>query len=641
VQAARFVGHRRRTISFAVYAGVTLASYALAFAARFEFAIPAEFVQTLIWSALPLVVIRLFMSHVFRISTGRWRFIGIDDIVRLAAAVVAGSAAFVLLTMLMQFQPAVPRSVLMIEPALTTLLTAGVWVAYRSGFESLRHGRISRSARRNVLIVGAGDVGDLLVRQINRIPTGLRAIGFVDDDPLRWGMTVHGVEVIGATSDLHRIAPALQADEILIAVPSAAPADLRRIVQCCEQTGLPYRVLPAIAEVLAGNVSLSHLREVRIEDLLGREPIELELPELAEDLSGRCVAITGAAGSIGSELARQVALHRPARLVLFDQAESELYYLELDLRRRMPGLDIRPVMGDVVDATAVERLFELHRPDRVYHAAAYKHVPMMECNVREAVRNNVLGTRRVAEAAGRHGAVKFVLVSTDKAVRPSSVMGATKRIAEIVVLDLQKKHPKTSYTAVRFGNVLGSNGSVLPLFKRQLAAGQALTVTHPDASRYFMTIPEAVQLILKASLVHDIRGRIAMLDMGDPVRIDDLARNLLRLSGATTSPDRVRYIGLRPGEKLHEELVAPDESTVPTDVPKVHLVISPIENFATLPAAIGSWEAALAETSDDEIRAVLSALFPALRLREDGQDQEPALLPEIQGRSSSAIVRGR
>ncbi|MBI4542180.1 MAG: polysaccharide biosynthesis protein, partial [Gemmatimonadetes bacterium] len=347
----------------------------------------------------------------------------------------------------------------------------------------------------------------------------------------------------------------------------------RRIVELCEATGLRFKVLPGIAEVLAGDIRINQLREMRIEDLLGREPVLLKLPELAADLSDRSVLITGAAGSIGAELARQVALHGPGTLVLFDQAETDLFYLELELREKHPELRLVPVVGDVVDADLVESVFAEYRPERVYHAAAYKHVPMMEMNPRAAVRNNVLGTWRVAEAAGRHRAEKFVLVSTDKAVRPVSVMGATKRVAELIVLELQQRHAATAYAAVRFGNVLGSNGSVIPVFKRQLEAGQPLTVTHQDVTRYFMTIQEAVQLILQASLVKEVRGRIAMLEMGDPVRIADLAANLLRLSGARPGQGPgIVFTGLRPGERLHEELVAPHEETIETHIPKVRII---------------------------------------------------------------------
>jgi FlaA1/EpsC-like NDP-sugar epimerase len=347
---------------------------------------------------------------------------------------------------------------------------------------------------------------------------------------------------------------------------------------------------------------------VRVEDLLGRDPVELSLPELAEDFRDRVVLITGAAGSIGSELARQVARHGPRRLILLDQAESPLYFLELELRKRYPEVDVHPVVGNILDGELVELIFSTEAIDRTLHAAAYKHVPLMEANVRQAVRNNILGTNAIAEAAGRHGCDRFVLISTDKAVRPVNTMGATKSVAELIVLSAQRRYPRTSFMAVRFGNVLGSQGSVLPLFRRQMEEGDQLTVTHPEVTRFFMTIPEASQLVLQASILPEARGRIAMLDMGEPVRILDLARNLIRLSGEFRDPDtRIRYVGLRPGEKLHEELVAPREEMTPTAVPKVNLVLrSQSEGVRDLTNWIDRWRLGL---GDPEARAQLDQVW--------------------------------
>ncbi|HEX6693748.1 MAG TPA: nucleoside-diphosphate sugar epimerase/dehydratase [Longimicrobiales bacterium] len=610
VFSKRLIDTNRRAISFLVYALLTGAAYALAFAVRFDLAWPPSYTETFLRTLPLLIGIRLLASHLFRLSTGRWRFVGTGDVLRLGASIAAGSVLFVICLAIAGLEPRVPRWILVLEPALTALFIATTWLVYRTGYEQVS--RPARRERRRVLIAGAGETAELLIRQINRYSVDLLAVGCVDDDPLRWGTTVHGVEVLGATDDIEKIARKWRAEEIIIAMPSAEPARLRRIVQMCSHADISFRVLPPIADVLAGNITLSQLREVQIEDLLGRDPVKLEVSELAEDLAGQCVLITGAAGSIGSELARQVALHRPAKLILLDRAETEVYYLQLDLEANAPDVPLVPIVGDICDAGTLNRVFERYRPDRVFHAAAYKHVPLMECNVRQAVRNNLLGTWRVAEMAGRHGAGKFVLISTDKAVRPSSVMGATKRMAEIIVLHLQKACPKTAYSAVRFGNVLGSNGSVLPIFKRQLSAGGPLTVTHPDVTRYFMTIPEAVQLVLKSSLVPEVRGSIAMLDMGEPVLIADLARNLLRLSGAGTGNGGIRYTGLRKGEKLHEELVAPDETTRATREPKVCVVATPAQHFDNLPALIQEWESLLDDGSDDEIRGRLVALFPGL-----------------------------
>ena len=599
----------RLPVAYTAYGLVAAGAYALGYSIRFEFGWPSALTGTFLASAALLLAIRLICVRVFRLSTGRWRFISTRDARRLLAATTTGTLVFVAGTFILPFAPAVPRSVILLEWVLTTFGTASLWVTYRMAYEIVRFqlSDFSGNAKRT-LIIGAGESGNLLAREILRYPTGYRLIGFVDDDPFKWGMTIHGIEVIGSTSDLVALAADSRAEELIIAVPSASPSALRRIVESCKGAGLHFKVLPGIAEVLAGDIQVGQLRDVRIEDLLGREPIDLKLPELAAALAGTVVLITGAAGSIGSELSRQVALHQPATLVLFDQAETELFYLERELREKHPQMRLVAVIGDVVDAAALERVFAIHRPFRVYHAAAYKHVPLMEVNPREAVRNNVIGTWRVADASGRHGAGEFVLVSTDKAVKPVSVMGATKRAAELVVLEAQERHPDTVFAAVRFGNVLGSSGSVIPVFRKLLAEGKPLTVTHRDTTRYFMTIPEAVQLILQASILPDVRGRIAMLEMGEPVRILDLARNLLGLSGVRgTAEDHIVFTGLRSGERLHEALTAPHEQTLRTAHPKVRIVTTSAARGVPILPLLGRIETAL-ERGEDGLD-ILNALL--------------------------------
>jgi FlaA1/EpsC-like NDP-sugar epimerase len=622
----RLLSNHRRSIAVAIYAGLALVAYVAAFLLRFEFAVPAEYITTLLLTVPLLVAIRVAGALVFRLAGSRWRFVGTHDVVRLVAAIGAGSVVFLAAVRLLPLRPPVPNSVVLLEALLSCLLVAGAWIGYRLAFEWLRLRRaMGRGPTRRVLLVGAGEAGSMLAREMTRYPTGYTPVGFVDDDPSKWGASLHGLDVIGGTVDLPAIVAAVRADELILAVPSAQPAELRRLVELSERVELPFKVLPGIKQVLEGDVRLNQLRRVRIEDLLGREPVELELPELAADLRGRCVLITGAAGSIGSELARQVALHEPGRLVLLDQAETGLFYLELELRQGHPGLPIRTIVGDVVNAAVIERIFLQERPERVFHAAAYKHVPMMEANPAEAVRNNVVGTWVVAQAAGRHGAARFVLISTDKAVRPANVMGATKRLAELTVLELQAAFPGTAYTAVRFGNVLGSAGSVLPIFKRQLAAGGPLTVTHPDVTRYFMTIPEAVQLILQAAVAPEVQGRIAMLDMGEPVRIMELARNLIRLTANGHPRPEIVCIGLRPGEKLHEELVAPDEDTVTTSLPKVRVVLTPRCRGPRLLPLMAGLQQALARGDDDHLEQALAAVFPEV----------PAGGPDLAGPAAS------
>lgn len=618
----------RKLVALSAYGAIALAAYAFAVLLRFEFAWPQAFTGVFAASAGLLVAIRVALASLFRLSTGRWRYVSTDDVARLFASTTAGTFVFFVVTRLVPYLVAVPRSVIAVEWVLTTFMTAGLWLGYRLTFEKLRlRLAVTAANPKRVLVLGAGEAGRMLVHEMRRFPTGYQPVGFVDDDAMKWGTTLHGVSVIGGIHDVPSIARAAEADELIIAIPSATPEEFRRIVELCEETELGFKTLPGIAEVLDGGAHLYQLRDVRLEDLLGRDPIELELPELAEELRRKSVLVTGAAGSIGSELSRQIALHHPGCLILLDQSETPLVDLDRELSDRFPGMEKFAVVGDVADEATMERVFETHEPDQVFHAAAYKHVPIMEENASEAIRNNVVGTWRVAEAAGRYGAAKFVLVSTDKAVRPANVMGATKRLAERVVLQCQERFPETSYAAVRFGNVLGSNGSVIPLFRRQLAAGQPLTVTHPDVTRYFMTIPEAVQLILQASLLPDLRGHIAMLDMGDPVRVVDLARNLLRLSGNARRIGRdIVFTGLRPGEKLHEELIAPDEIATETAIPQVRLLVNPSSDRHLGPDMAEQWSEWLGNGGAHRVLDEFAQLFPGLKLNTEQMPTGTAVL---------------
>ena len=596
--AYRFLSRHRRIVAYTLYAGGTSVGYASAFLLRFELRWPAAYLQTFLLTLPFLLAVRLGGHAAFKLATGRWRYVGVSDVFRLLGSSLLGTLVFAGALQLLRPSPAVPNSVILIELVLSIYLIGGLWLAYRLIFQTARRwGQTTGGMSKKVLIIGAGEAGSRLVHEMVTFATGYVPLGFLDSDPLKWGTRIHGVVVIGGTEDIAARVKQLEPDELVAALPSLDPAELRRLVALCESTRLPFKVLPRIAEVLEGNIRLNQLRDVRLEDLLGRDPVELSLPELAEDFRDRAVLITGAAGSIGSELSRQVARHGPRRLILLDQAESALYLLELELRRKFPEVELRPVVGDILDRELVESLFAGETIHRTFHAAACKHVPLMEVNIRQAVRNNILGTHALVDAAGRHGCERFVLVSTDKAVRPVNVMGATKSVAELLALAAQRRHPRTSYPAVRFGNVLGSQGSVIPIFRRQMEDGDQLTVTHPEVTRFFMTIPEATQLVLQASLLSQAQGRIAMLEMGDPVRILDLARNLIRLSGEYRDPDtRIRYIGLRPGEKLHEELVAPREDITPTPVPKVNLVTrSPADGVRDLTLWIDRWRLGLGD----------------------------------------------
>ena len=603
----RFARRHRRLVASVVFGIVAGGSLTLAYLARFEFEASAFFGWTFGQALGLLVGIRLGVNYVFRLGIGRWRYAGTRDFLRLLAATTVGSGLFLALTWGAPGLPSVPRSVILLEWVLSGYATGGVWVLYRLAYESL----VVRQAtdRRRVLVVGAGEAGQSMVHQMLRSRMGYVPVAIVDDDPLKWGTLVHGVEVAGATNDIGEIAKNCAADEIVIGIPSAGAEELRRIVESCESVILPMKILPGVDEVLGGQTSLMQLREIQVEDLLGRAPVRLELPELAQAMSGTAVLVTGAAGSIGSELARQIAVNAPRCLVLYDQAETPLFYLELELKELAPHVAIVPVVASITDADAFERVIERYRPKMVFHAAAYKHVPMMEHNPRSAVQTNVIGTHVVGRLAAEGGAKTVVLVSTDKSVAPSNVMGASKQVAERVVLSLQARYPDTAFGAVRFGNVLGSNGSVIPLFRKQLERGEPLTVTHGDATRYFMTIPEAAQLILKASLLPSFQGHVAMLDMGEPVRILDLARDLIRLSGQPFRlGENVVITGLRPGEKLHEELSAPEEKVHATEEGRVFLVETPA-GFSDLPYEL---ERALASADLQGVLGFLAREFPGV-----------------------------
>ena len=628
IRLVEWARRHRRTVASVVYAGVAAASLSMAYLARFEFD-AAMLVGWHFGEALVLlVVIRLGFNYLFRLGISRWRYVGTRDVIRLLGATTAGSVVFLVLTWNISALNSVPRSVVLLEWVFSGYGTGAVWVLYRLIYE---FSRVRQAVdRKRVLVVGAGEAAQLLVTQMQRSVSGYIPVGILDDDPFKWGTLIHGVEVVGSTEDISVIAETLRAQEIVIGVPSATSEQLRKIISRCEDAALPLKILPGIEDVLDGSASVQHVRDVQIDDLLGRDPVRLQLPALAEDLRGKTVMVTGAAGSIGSELARQVAINKPRCLVLYDQAESPMYFLELELRALAPDVQLVPLVSSVTDVASVRGAIERYGPDRIFHAAAYKHVPLMEHNRRSAVVTNVFGTYVVASEAATAGVGSFVLVSTDKAVRPSSIMGATKQLAERVVLHLQSKYPDTDFGAVRFGNVLGSNGSVIPLFKKQIENGEPLTVTSDEMTRYFMTIPEAVRLILQTSLLRSFPGHVAMLDMGEPVKIIDLARDILRLSGQPFRlGENVVITGVRPGEKMHEELSDPDEAVHPTETDRVFLVETP-QAYHEAPGELLS---ALAGRDEERLLRFLVEAFPEVAGRGQGP-REPGPRAGIVGTHS-------
>jgi FlaA1/EpsC-like NDP-sugar epimerase len=549
-----------------------IGGYRLAYELRFDFNTPPHYAE-LFWISLPvLVALRLSAYALAGVFRTYWFHFGLQDLFSLTLAATLSSFAFLLGLTLAEVSASVPRSVLVLDWAAAIFLAGGVPFIARS----LREVRVPFLARRGrrTLIIGAGERAEQLLREIRRDSKhALDVVGLVDlTDGARTGRAIRGVRIQGTVDHLPTLAARLKAGFAIIAFEPGEASAIRRVVDQCIAAGLEFKTLPSLHELLHRTAGLDQLRNVTMEDLLGRQQVNLDLSDLRADLNDRVVLVTGAAGSIGSEVARQIARVNPGRLLLLDQAESELYFVHLELSRTHPALDLVPIICDITNADGLAHVYAQYHPDYVVHAAAYKHVPLMETNVLEAVRNNVLGTLLVASGAVRHGAKQMLLISTDKAINPACVMGATKRISERIIFGLPALRSATHFRAVRFGNVLASNGSVIPLFERQLANGGPITVTHPEVERYFMTITEAVQLVLQAGSLRETIGAIAMLEMGEPVRIVNLAEKLIRFSGQVPGRDvQVVYTGLRPGEKLKEDVISALEATVPTSAEKVRI----------------------------------------------------------------------
>ena len=557
----------------AVQGALATLGYLMAFALAYNFTLPdSAFVRFL--GTLPyLLAVRVLVAHRFGIDAGYWRHVGLRDLLRLAAAVLVGSLLFPVVLIMVEAFWGLPPMLFVVEGMCTLGLWAGVRVGARWWHEHRR--QVSPARGQRAVVIGAGEAGEQLVRQmLHDARHRIDLVGLIDDDPAKVGRALHGLPVFGSSDDLRRLAAVHQVTLALIAIPSITAGRLQRLVDRCAEARVDVKLVPPLRELVSGDVRISDYRDIQIEDLLGREPVQLDLRAAKPDLAGKVVLVTGAAGSIGSELVRQIAQFHPVQLILIDRAESPLNDIYLETSKAHPEIQVVPVLASVTNAARMMGVFEAYRPDCVFHAAAYKHVPMLEWNVVEGVWNNVFGTLRAAECAAKTGTAKFVLISTDKAVNPTSILGATKRIAERIVLE----HPTlsasaTDFRVVRFGNVLGSDGSVVPLFQRQLAAGGPLTVTHPEVRRYFMTIPEAVQLVLHAAALPEAAERIALLEMGRQIRILDLAEQLIRLAGLLPYKDiDITFTGLRPGEKLHEELVGPDEAAGTTSVDKIRVV---------------------------------------------------------------------
>ncbi len=525
------------------------------------------------------VIIKLAVFGLFKQYRGWWRYAGISDLLGILRASLVSTFiivvlwyAFISTTAIRQALKAITevgQSVFMADMFATVLLLAGLRMVIRLYYEEFR--TEERGPMKRFLIVGAGNAGEELLRAIHRMPVAqYDVVGFIDDDARKQGMFIYGLPVLGTVEELPKICRDRNIEEIAIAIPAATHRQRRRVIQVCEGTKIRFRTVPSITDIASGKFRVSQIRNVDINDLLGREAVELDVGSIEAFLKDKVILVTGAGGSIGSEMCRQVCNFGPKQLLLIEQAENPLFYIERELGYRFPGLSIKSLICNITDKVRVAEIFEKYRPEVVIHAAAHKHVPLMELNPGEAIKNNILGTQTVSDAANSYGAANFVMISTDKAVNPSSIMGSSKRIAEMYIQDLSRTS-KTHFVTVRFGNVLGSEGSVVPIFKKQIAEGGPVTVTHPEMKRYFMTIPEASQLVLQAAAMGK-GGEIFVLDMGEPVKIVDLAKELITLSGFSPVEDiEIQFTGTRPGEKLFEELSIEGEDMLRTSHPKIRV----------------------------------------------------------------------
>ncbi len=554
--------------------GVVLAGHMLlgacalvgAFLLRFEGAIPLGDLM-MMWATLPVsALLKGAAVSYFKIPQELPRHVGMGDIVRVLKACTVSSACFIIVVVVM-YGHGFPRSVFILDYILTVGLYAGMMFFSRI-FKEMTRPAVGEMPGRRTLIMGAGTTGELALRSLNDGAAGLYAVvGFLDDSPMKQGMSIRGYQILGPIADAPHVIRDMDVTDVIIALPSATKVKTREIVKMCASRNVSFRIIPTLKDYMTGEVEIQRIRELSLADLLGREPIELDKSVVSGDLEGKRVLVTGAGGSIGSELVRQIARYKPASVVLVDAAETPLFHISNELGLIAPDIDRFTVLADVKHGDLVEKTFAQFKPERIYHAAAYKHVPMMESHPVEAVFNNILATRNLALSAVRHGVERFVMISTDKAVQAESVMGATKRCAELLVLHLNGRG--TKFVTVRFGNVLGSAGSVVPIFKQQIAEGGPVKVTHPAVARYFITIPEAVELVLQAGAAGQ-GGEVFILDMGDPIKIADLARNMIEMSGLELGADiQIQFTGLRPGEKLHEKLVAAGEDIESTHIPKV------------------------------------------------------------------------
>ncbi|MDY0057229.1 MAG: nucleoside-diphosphate sugar epimerase/dehydratase [Methyloversatilis sp.] len=592
-----------------------------AFLLRFNFSIPAPYLDSMLYAMPFIVAVQAVVFRMFGLYQGIWRFASLPDLQRLVRAIGAVAVLGPVVVWLLQGKGVVPRSVYVLDPILLLLLMGGGRFAYRAWREHREFGSLMAKGK-PVLVLGAGEAAARLLRELGRSGQW-RVVGLLDDNARKHDRTLYGLRVLGAIRDLERFARELKVSHAIIAMPNASHEIRREAANACVRAGVKPMTVPSFDDLISGKVAVAAVREVEVEDLLGRDPVKIDAPRLRELIHDQTVMVTGAGGSIGSELCRQIARFSPSAIVAFERSEFFLYTLVEEFAELFPQVSIEPVIGDVREEDRLLTAMQYFRPVAVFHAAAYKHVPLMEgVNAAEAIRNNVGGTLAAARAAQTSGVPRFVLVSTDKAVNPVNVMGATKRLAEMGCQALAARGGSTIFSTVRFGNVLGSAGSVIPKFQEQIARGGPVTVTHPDIIRYFMSIPEAAQLVLQAALMGE-GGEIFVLDMGEPVRIADLARDMIRLSGASESEVKIEFTGLRPGEKLYEELLASDETTRPTHHPKVRIARARAIDDALWLGRLERWLTEPLPAEPADVRAELAQWVPEYVPQGDGPAPSP------------------
>lgn len=586
---------------------INLAFYA-AFYLRFEGDIPQKYFATYKDNILVLTAIKIAIFAYFKLYKSLWKYASVEELTQIVVASFVANAG--VLSFLFIKQTHLPRSIYIIVGMLDIILIGGVRFSYKA-VKRVASNDIKRNTdEKRVMIIGAGDAGAMVIKELkNHTQLNSRPVAIIDDDYKKEGQRINGVPVLGQRLDIASVAHKMKIDEIIIAIPSASKSDIRKIVEECKRTKCKLKILPGMFELIDGKVSIKEIRDVQIEDLLGRDEVNLNTEKISEYIRNKRILVTGGGGSIGSELCRQIAKFNPSELSILDIYENNVYDLQNELRRKYKDLNLKVIIASVRDKDRIHEIMKDIRPDVVFHAAAHKHVPLMEDNPKEAIKNNVFGTLNTAQAADKYGVKRFVMISTDKAVNPTNIMGASKRICEMIIQSIDRQS-KTEFVAVRFGNVLGSNGSVIPLFKKQIIEGGPVTLTHPDIIRYFMTIPEAAQLVIQAGAMAK-GGEIFVLDMGEPVKIIDLARDLIRLSGFEPDTDiPIKVVGLRPGEKLYEELLLDEEGIESTGHEKIFIGKPTFTDYKLLLKSIQTLSDMILTCKDNDVKDYIKQMVP-------------------------------